>query len=99
LRKLISNVNANLERFRFSDASDLIYQFMWHEIADNYIEHVKSLSGEEKITSLSVLRYVYMTGLKLLHPFMPFVTESIWENIPKFEGEEELLISSSWPEK
>ncbi|HPD73931.1 MAG TPA: valine--tRNA ligase [bacterium] len=99
LRKLISNVNANLERFRFSDASDLIYQFMWHEIADNYIEHVKSLSGEEKITSLSVLRYVYVTGLKLLHPFMPFVTESIWENIPKFEGEEELLISSSWPEK
>jgi len=99
LRKLISNVNANLERFRFSDASDLIYQFMWHEIADNYIEHVKSLSGEEKITSLSVLRHVYVTCLKLLHPFMPFVTESIWENIPKFEGEEELLIASLWPEK
>ena len=98
LKKLISNVNANLERYRFSDASDLIYQFMWHEIADKYIEYVKGLSGDEKITSLSVLRYVYVTGLKLLHPFMPFVTESIWENIPKFEGEENLLISSKWPE-
>ena len=71
---------------------------MWHEIADKYIEYVKGLSGDEKITSLSVLRYVYVTGLKLLHPFMPFVTESIWENIPKFEGEENLLISSKWPE-
>jgi len=98
LKKLISNVNANLERYRFSDASDLIYQFMWHEIADKYIEYVKGLSGDEKITSLSVLRYVYVTGLKILHPFMPFVTESIWENIPKFEGEENLLISSKWPE-
>ena len=98
LKKLISNVNANLERYRFSDASDLIYQFMWHEIADKYIEHVKGLSGGEKITSLSVLRYVYVTGLKLLHPFMPFVTESIWENILKFEGEEDLLLSSNWPQ-
>ena len=97
LKKLISSVNANLERYRFSDASDLIYQFMWHEIADKCIEHVKGLSGDEKITSLSVLRYVYVTGLKLLHPFMPFVTESIWENIPKLEGEDDMLISSNWP--
>lgn len=97
LKKLIVNVNANLERYRFSDASDLIYQFMWHEIADKYIEHVKGLTEDEKITSLSVLRYAYVTGLKLLHPFMPFVTESIWENISKFDGEEDLLISSTWP--
>ncbi len=99
LKKLTSKVNLSLEKFRFSDASDFIYQFMWHEIADKYIEYVKGLTGDEKKKSLAILRHVYVSGLKLLHPFMPFVTESIWENISKFEGEEELLISSVWPEK
>ena len=99
LSTLSVEVNRNLERYRFSDASDLIYQFMWHEVADKYIEHVKGLEEKEKIVSLGVLRHVYISGLKLLHPFMPFVTESIWENIPKLDGESELLINSSWPSK
>ncbi len=95
LEKLINEVNLSLEKYRFSDASDAIYQFMWHEVADKYIEHVKN--REDKEVALSVLRYVYCTGLKLLHPFMPFVTESIWENLPKSENKPELLISSEWP--
>lgn len=97
LKNLIEQVNLSLEKYRFSDASDLIYQFMWHEIADKYIEHVKSLEGEEKKNALSVLRFVYVSGLTLLHPFMPFVTEAIWESISKLDGEQELLISSTWP--
>ncbi len=96
LKDLTNNVNSNLEKYRFSDAADAIYQFMWHEVADKYIELVKG--REDKDVALTVLGHVLKTGLKLLHPFMPFITEAIWENIPKSEAEKELLISSKWPE-
>ena len=98
MKKLISSVTASLERYRFADAAEMIYQFMWHEVADKYIEHVKGLDGNQKTVSLSVLRYVFVKGLVLLHPFMPFVTEAIWENIPKFDGEPDLLVQQKWPE-
>jgi len=90
------NVNGSLEKYRFAEASDFIYQFMWHEIADKYIENVKKREDKEK--ALSIFRYVFVEGLKMLHPFMPFVTEAIWENLPKSKGELDLLISSKWPE-
>jgi valyl-tRNA synthetase len=96
LHILSIEVNKNLEKYRFADASDLIYQFMWHEVADKYIEYVKGLEEKEKAVSLGVLRYVYVSGLKLLHPFMPFVTEAIWESLPKLDGEPELLINNPW---
>lgn len=89
------NVNESLEKYRFSEASDFIYQFMWHEVADKYIEHVKD--REDKELALSVFRFVFVEGLKLLHPFMPFVTEAIWANLPKASGEKELLISLERP--
>lgn len=92
LKDLISGVNDSLEKFRFSDASDLIYQFMWHEVADNYIEHVKT--REDKGVALGVLKYIFTTGLKVLHPFMPFVTEAIWNSVG---DKDSLLIENSWP--
>jgi valyl-tRNA synthetase len=95
LGDLIDVVNTNLEKYRFSDASDAIYQFMWHEVADKYIELVKG--REDKEVALAILDSVLKTGLKLLHPFMPFITEAIWSSLSKNEGEEELLISSEWP--
>ncbi len=98
MKKLISSVTASLERYRFADAAEMVYQFMWHEIADKYIEYVKDLEGDQKTVSLSVLRYIFVKGLVLLHPLMPFVTEAIWENIPKFDGEPDLLIQQKWPE-
>ncbi|MFZ2664492.1 MAG: class I tRNA ligase family protein, partial [Patescibacteria group bacterium] len=91
LKDLIDGVDSSLEKFRFSDASDLIYQFMWHEVADGYIEHVKT--REDKGVALGVLKYVFTTGLKVLHPFMPFVTEAIWNSV----GDDNLLIENSWP--
>jgi len=98
MKTLISSVTASLERYRFADAAEMVYQFMWHEIADKYIERVKDLEGDQKTISLSVLRYIFVKGLILLHPLMPFVTEAIWENIPKFDGEPDLLIQQKWPE-
>jgi valyl-tRNA synthetase len=95
LEGLIKEVNLNLEKYRFSDASDAIYQFMWHEVADSYIEQVKG--REDREVALAVLNYVLKTGLKLLHPFMPFITEAVWENMLRNEDEKDLLILSEWP--
>ena len=102
LELLIGDVNVSLEKYRFADAADAIYQFMWHEVADKYIESVKS--REDREVALSVLGHVIENGLKLLHPFMPFVTEAIWENVRGFiigdsVKDPDLLVLSSWPEK
>jgi len=94
----IKSVDISLEKFRFADAGDIIYHFMWDDLASNYLELAKNRmdSGEEDIP-LSVLRYIYINCLKLLHPFMPFVTEEIWGKIPrKFDDP---LIVSRWPGK
>lgn len=93
LNGLIKNVNDNLEKYRFADASEAIYHFMWGDLASSYIEHVKE--REDKAIALAVLRYAYKQSLKLLHPFMPFVTEQIWD-VVKAENED-LLIVTSWP--
>lgn len=89
---LINTVDRELERFRFADAGEAIYQFMWHTLADRYIEQVKT--REDKAVALSVLGHAYTTCLKLLHPFMPFITEEIYQ---KLYGEDKALIVESWP--
>jgi valyl-tRNA synthetase len=65
---------------------------MWHEVADTYIEQVKN--REDKDVALSVLTHVFTTGLKLLHPFMPFVTEEIYQNLP---GHGESIMVEEYP--
>jgi valyl-tRNA synthetase len=94
LDALIANVDDSIEKYRFADASEQLYHFIWNEIADKYIEQVKD--REDKDVALSVLEQVFSASLKLLHPFMPFVTEEIWSYLP---GEQEKpLIISEWPE-
>ncbi|MGH7204076.1 MAG: valine--tRNA ligase [Candidatus Levyibacteriota bacterium] len=92
LEKLTKTVELSLNKFRFADAAEAIYQFMWHEVADKYIEQVKT--REDKDVALSVLTYVYITTLKLLHPFMPFVTEAIYQQMPD-HGES--IMIEPWP--
>jgi len=86
-------VTESLEKYRFGQAADTIYHFMWHEVADKYIELVKA--RENKELGLAVLKNVLLNGLKLLHPFMPFVTEAIWQEMPK--KYDQMLIVSKWP--
>lgn len=96
LNNTITKVNNSLEKYRFADAAETIYHFVWNGLASIYIEKTKN--REDKDVSLSVLRHCYITSLKLLHPFMPFVTETIWQEIKKpLNLYEDLLISSSWP--
>jgi len=93
LSLLVKVATENLEAYRFTEAGEAVYQFLWHELADNYIEHLKT--AENKDIALGIFRHSFMTGLKLLHPFMPFVTEKIWEYVP--ENDEGPIIIASWP--
>ncbi len=100
LKMTIKQVNRDLEKFRFAQAGEAIYHFLWDEVASFYIERVKE--REDKKTALAVLRHVFINGIKLLHPFMPFVTEAVWEQIPGiFEPpfKKEPLIISPWPDE
>jgi len=92
LENLIKGVNINLEKYRFADAGEALYQFMWHEIADIYIESVKN--REDKDVALSSLIHIHRTCLELLHPFMPFITEELWQKLPH-EGKSIML--AKWP--
>ncbi len=92
LNKTIKVVDESLDKYRFFDASEAIYHFMWEDLAAKYIEQVKG--REDKDVALSVLRDVLVGCLRLLHPFMPFVTEEIWSHIPG-KGNDP-LITSSW---
>jgi valyl-tRNA synthetase len=85
-----------LEKYDFQHAEELIYEFFWHNFCDKYIEIAKNRIREgskDKIAAQYALYSVLSGSLKLLHPFLPFVTETIWDNL----GEKELLIGSKWP--
>lgn len=87
LQKTISDIRDSLDGYRFDESSQRIYQFYWNDFCDWYIELSKfDLSSEDKNNikrkrTLSVLLYVLENSLLLLHPFMPFITEEIYQNI------------------
>ena len=94
LNSIITSTTANLEKYHFGQAAENLYQFFWHEFCDQYLESIKN-KGEQ---ALPVLLTVLITSLKLLHPFIPFVTETIYqEMVTKLNLTEKLLITSSWP--
>ncbi len=95
---LVKDVTENLEKYEIGIAADKIYNFIWEEFCDWYIEMVKPRLYNEKDTTknaaLYTLKTVLITSLKLLHPYMPFVTEEIFTNI---EENEESIMISNWP--
>jgi valyl-tRNA synthetase len=96
---VVKRVNGGLEKLRFSDAAEEIYEFMWHEVADVYIEKIKDRKNDE--AALSTIKHVYLNCLKLLHPIMPFVTETIWREFmeeAKIGMRPGMLIKAKWPE-
>ena len=100
LEKLVCEVTNNIENYDLGVALDKIYNFIWNEFCDWYIEMVKqriySENKEEKVIVSFCLDYVLRTALKLLHPFMPFVTSKIYENLVNYDNKE--LMVSEWPE-
>ena len=88
LNQVSAEISESLDKFRFHEASALIYQFIWHELCDWYIELVKpvltdpSVAAGERELRIKVLIHTMDFALRLLHPFMPFITEEIWQKIP-----------------
>ena len=99
LNTLIEEVTENMDKYELGVAVQKIYDFVWDIYCDWYIEMTKarlfSDDADRKQTAISVLTYVLDQILRLLHPFMPFITEEIWQSIPH-EGE--ALIVAQWPE-
>jgi len=110
LDKTVKTVTKQIESYRFGQAAETIYEFFWHTFCDKYIEMVKPrLSSQPTLTSrptshnppslpdpdaLNTLYIILNTSLRLLHPFMPFLTETIWQLLP---GQKQPLIISEWP--
>lgn len=100
LKKLTRETTRDLEQMRFHHAADRLYHFFWHYYADVVIENMKSKLAEEdgsveKETAKALLFEFHRTLMILLHPFMPFITEEIWSQLP---GEKiDMLLITSWP--
>ncbi len=98
LNRTVAEVTENMEKYELGVAAQKIYDFIWDSYCDWYIELTKSrLNGEDedsKVRAQQVLCYVLTETLKLLHPFMPFITEEIWQALPH-QGD--YLMLSQWP--
>jgi valyl-tRNA synthetase len=89
LQQCSTDISSHLEEYRFAEAYDLLYHFIWDDVADWYIEAAKTNTNKE------LLAYVLQSVLQLAHPFAPFVTETIWQTLPW--DHDALLVTSSWP--
>lgn len=96
---LAKDMTENLDKFELGIAASKVYDFIWEEFCDWYIEMVKPRlyndEDETKAAALWTLKTVLINALKLLHPYMPFVTEEIFTNL---QDEEESIMISAWPE-
>jgi valyl-tRNA synthetase len=91
VNRTIEEVRQALDSYRFNEAASALYHFLWHEFCDWYIELIKTVLYQDgdpgrKWMAQNVLFRVLGTSLRLLHPFMPFITEEIWQNLPGNEG-------------
>ena len=98
----LPEINQNMERFEFALAAQKIYELIWGEFCDWYIELIKPrLYGEDEADKASArccLVKCLKSLLKLLHPFMPFITEEIWSFLPKDADAKQFLMLEGWPE-
>lgn len=100
LNTVIREVSDNLDHFEMGVAVQKLYDFIWDEFCDWYIELVKprlyDAQGDSSVAAKKVLAYVLSRTLELLHPFMPFITEEIWQHLPH-EGE--TIVRAPWPKE
>lgn len=92
MKSVIRKTTKELDNFRFGQAAHLLYDFFWHDFCDKYIEAAKKQDSKQ---TDQILAYTLLNSLKLLHPFMPFVTETIYQKLP-FK-QKKLLMIENWP--
>lgn len=101
LNDTIKACTDSLERFRFNDAAKILYEFVWHQFCDWHIEYAKGVLAAKDPDSSSkavkVMHCVFASFLRLLHPFVPFMTEELWHGLG-YGSEADLLMLSAWPE-
>ncbi|WP_367363620.1 class I tRNA ligase family protein, partial [Mesotoga sp.] len=98
LAKSVKAVEESIDGYDFPSASKMIYSFFWNEFCDWYIESTKprlNREGRSRIVAQNVLVRTLDASLRMLHPFMPYITEELWQNLPGSDG---LLITARWPE-
>ena len=102
LAQTIAEVNLRMEAYRFSDVIRALYDFLWRDYCDWYLELAKGrLQADQPELRLPVQRNlveILEIALRLLHPVMPFMTESLWQALPKEGSSAESIVISSWPE-
>lgn len=103
LKAVIAEVSDDIEKFQLYLGAEKAYHYVWHELADKILEESKEvLNGDDasaKHARQAVLRECLTTSLKLLHPFMPYVTEAIWQELPKGMKDNDILMVAKWPDK
>jgi valyl-tRNA synthetase len=100
MKPMITEIQNDMETDRFDLAAEKIYHFIWDHFASQVIEESKPLlaGGEaERVSRQRMLTHYLVTSVKLLHPFMPYVTEAIWQELPKHMKDTEILMVSRWP--
>ncbi len=93
LKKTSESVNRSIDNYEFGDAAHTLYDFFWHNYCDQYIEEAKNQESED---TKKVLIHVLLSSLKMLHPFIPFVTEEIYQSLP-LKNRKEAIIIEDWP--
>ncbi len=103
LQAAVADVSQEIDKFNLYLAGEKAYHYIWHELADVVLEESKQvLAGEDAQAALArrqVLVECLTTSLKLLHPFMPYVTETIWQELPKEMKDSDMLMVSLWPKR
>jgi valyl-tRNA synthetase len=94
LEKIINTVDKDIEKFQLGKACHSLYDFFWHNFCDKCIEEAKERKEDEE--TQRVLLYTLLTCLKILHPFIPFLTESIYQNLP-LKDKKKCLMVEKWP--
>lgn len=101
LNKIIKSTNKDMDNFQFGKAAHSLYDFFWHDFCDKYIETAKfqitnCKSKTEKEKTKKILLYTLLNSLKLLHPFIPFITEEIYQKLP-LKNKKKCLMIEKWP--
>ncbi len=100
LNAVVADVDEGFRTYRFDTAADRLYHFFWHEYADWYIELVKphlSAVGAERDAAVAVILEVHDTVMRLLHPIIPFITEEVWQQLPRASGDGASITRAPFP--
>jgi valyl-tRNA synthetase len=99
-QKAIRETESNLERFKVNESLNTIYQFFWHDYCDWYLELIKKrLYGEDsdsRKAAISIASYIMKETMSIMHPFIPFITEEVWQAFK--DKRQNSVVIQSWPE-